>query len=139
MAQNFNRSVFVPGTVKYTDIDFSFLAHPFTGDLRKKTDLDAIKQSLKNILYTFFGERPFQPEFGSHVWNLLFEPFDGITKVSLEEEITNAILNFEPRITPIEVNVTDNSDNNEIAITVSYNVNNLTDIETLNMIIKRRR
>ena len=59
---------------KYSDLDLTFAART-TGDIFKKTDAAAVKQSVKTILQTNFGEKPFQPNFGADLRSRLFENF----------------------------------------------------------------
>lgn len=82
----------------YKDIDFSFTAHPETGALLKKIDVNSLKQSIKSLLFTTRGERLFQPEIGSDIYRLLFEPVDPITTETLRYSIQLTLENFEPRI-----------------------------------------
>lgn len=82
----------------YKDIDFSFTAHPETGALLKKIDVNSLKQSIRSLLFTTRGERLFQPEIGSDIYRLLFEPVDPITTETLRYSIQLTLENFEPRI-----------------------------------------
>jgi hypothetical protein len=82
----------------YTDVDFAFRVNPDTEDLYIKKDVEAVKQSVLNILRTRRGERPFMPSFGSNIDSYLFEPIDSTTKAMIEEEIIFAIRNYEPRV-----------------------------------------
>ena len=54
-------------TRTYRDIPLSFQKHPGTGDVRPLKDIDAVKQSVKNLILTNFGDRPFQFDIGSNV------------------------------------------------------------------------
>ncbi|MCR9254043.1 MAG: GPW/gp25 family protein [bacterium] len=83
---------------------------PPTFDRKKKScvmvsDEEDIKQSLKLILFTSFGERIMQPTFGSNVSDSVFEAMDAVTVNTLTDNITNAIIEFEPRITLEDVNI----------------------------------
>ena len=51
----------------FKDINLSFKRHPVTNDLVAIKNEDAIKRSVKNIIFTILGEKPFSPEFGSFV------------------------------------------------------------------------
>lgn len=82
----------------YKDIDFSFTAHPETGAVLKKIDVNSLKQSIRSLLFTTRGERLFQPEIGSDIYRLLFEPVDPITTETLRYSIQLTLENFEPRI-----------------------------------------
>jgi len=71
----------------YSDLDLNFRLHPNTSDIKPLTDLDAVKNSVTNLLLTNFGDRPFQPQVGSNITALLFEPADEFTAQSLKIEI----------------------------------------------------
>lgn len=104
----------------YTDFDFNFIANPNNGDVSKKIDTEAVKQSVRNLILTNRGERPFQPFLGSNVRGLLFELGDPFTALELQKEITNTIENFEPRVELIDVRVTDELDNNRFKIQIYF-------------------
>ena len=57
----------------YKDLNLDFARHPVTNDLVKIEDVDAIKRSVRNLINTNFYERPFHPELGCGVRDLLFE------------------------------------------------------------------
>ena len=135
----YNRSIFSKGTVTYTDLDISFKAHPFTGDLIVKTDANAIKQALTNLLYTNFGERPFRPSIGAGLDNLLFEPLDELTHAELQNAITLVINNWEPRIAILDLVINEQPDDNSLAITLSFNIVNISQPQTITVILKRVR
>ena len=73
----------------YRDIALSFETNAATKDVIVKKDVDAVKQSVKNLILTNHYERPFHPEIGSGITNLLFEPLDPITANSLTR-VTNS-------------------------------------------------
>jgi len=106
----------------YKDLDLSFTAHPQTGDVTKKLDVNAVKQSLKTLIMTHFGERLFQPDIGSPVYRLLFEPMDPITTAVLHRSIEQVIQNHEPRVLLHKVVVTPYEDMNEYAISIYFSV-----------------
>lgn len=110
----------------YTDIDLNFTPNPSTGDVAVKYDDQAIKQSVKTLVMTQFYERPFHPEIGSQVYGLLFEPMSPILQSMIETAITNTIANHEPRVTLIRVDVNMDSNNNAIAISITFRINNTT-------------
>jgi len=80
----------------YKDIDLQFLAKP-NGDIFKKTDAAAVKQSMKNLLMTGLGERPFRPALGGNLGVLLFENATTSSTQELENNIRVAVSNYEPR------------------------------------------
>ena len=60
---------------KFKDIDLDFGRNVVTNDVNTVTDIIAIKRSVKNLIQTNFYERPFHPELGCGVRELLFENF----------------------------------------------------------------
>lgn len=106
----------------YTDIDFGFRANPVTGDVSLKRGTEAIKQSVRNILLTNKGERPFDPEFGSNIRSQLFENFDPITEALLSDEIRTALRNYEPRVRVLDVRVDGRPDSNRVDVTLNYEI-----------------
>lgn len=104
----------------YKDIDLNFLAHPVTGDVSKKVDEEAIKQALRIVLLTQNFERPFHSEIGSPIRGLLFEPSNPLLNNMIKRIVAETIINFEPRVEVIDVDVIDNTDNNEITISVIF-------------------
>lgn len=126
-------------TRTFTDLDLNFTSNPATGDVAKKYDDNAIKQSLKNLVMTNHYERLFHPEIGSQVTALLFEPFTPLTKVMLETAIVNTITNFEPRVVLMGVEVNSNPDNNAVYVSITYRIVNTSNPITVNLILQRTR
>lgn len=123
----------------YSDIDLNFTAHPVTGDLAVKYDVNAVKQSLKTLLLTQYYERPFQPELGSPIYGMLFEPLDVITANTLKLQIELLIRNHEPRVVDQSVTVTPMFDQNAFKVDIYFYVIGLPDPMTYSTILKRRR
>ena len=71
----------------------------------------AIARSIRNLIFTIPGEKPFEPNIGSRVTNLLFENLDVLTASSIQTEIEATIGNYEPRVKLVQVRVTPNYDN----------------------------
>ena len=106
----------------FRDINMSFKVNPLTFDLIANTNETAIARSVRNLILTAPGERPFNPELGSQVSRLLFEPMDDITTEALKEQIENTINNFEPRVRLRQVVVRPNFDNGEYDISIRYDI-----------------
>ena len=126
-------------TRTFTDLDLNFTANPATGDVSRKYDENAIRQSLKNLVMTNFYERPFHPEIGSHVTSMLFEPFTSLTKVTMERAIANTVNNFEPRVVLQEVDVSLNPDNNTVFIVITFTIANTTRPLSVDILLRRSR
>lgn len=111
-------------TRTFKDIDLNFIANPVTGDISKKFDENAIKQSVKNLILTNHYERLFHPEIGSSINSLLFEPFSPILQSTLERAITYTITNFEPRVRLINVEVNLKPDNHTADVQIVFKIVN---------------
>ena len=106
----------------FKDINLSFKRHPVTNDVLTIRDEDAIKRSVRNIIFTTLGEKPFQPNFGSVINESLFELNTGLSEMKVSDEITQSLLNYEPRIENTEVTVSLYPDSNEMNVTVQYDI-----------------
>ena len=107
---------------EFTDIDLDFSRNPVTNDVAKIKNVEAIKRSVKNLIQTNFYERPFQPELGSGVRDMLFENFSPLTTVFLERKIEEVISNYEPRVSLNSVNVEDDIDGNRLVADIQFYV-----------------
>ena len=82
----------------FKDLSITFKKHPVTNDLVTVKDKSAVAQSIKGLLLTRRGERPFQPDLGSGLQDLLFEPMDYGSAALIKKEIRETLNRFEPRI-----------------------------------------
>lgn len=123
----------------YKDLDLTFSAHPETQDVLKKVDLNAVRQSLKTLLFTVPGERLFQPEVGSGITALLFEPIDPITTEVLRQSIANTLTRLEPRLQLDNVDVIPNEDDNEYEITLFFTIVGISQPASLTVTLERLR
>lgn len=108
----------------YKDLDLSFKVHPLYSDIVPVIELDAIRNSVKNILMTKPGERPFKPRFGCYLSDLLFENFDRFTEQAVIVTVENALKEFEPRIEVIEVRTNILEDNNSMDVFIEAEILN---------------
>ena len=106
----------------FKDINLSFKRHPVTNDVVTIRDEDAIKRSVKNIIFTILGEKPFEPEFGSVINNSLFELNTSLNEMRVSDEIKQSLINYEPRIQDIKVTTSIYPDSNELNCTVQYDI-----------------
>ena len=107
----------------FKDINLSFEPHPVTKDLTVLRNENAIKRSVRNIVQTIPTERFFNSILGSDVRNLLFDNFiDFGTASAIEDQITIAIQNFEPRVDNLQVNVIPRPDQNEFEVNVLFDI-----------------
>ena len=108
-------------TVDYLDIDLTFAKKP-AGDIYKKRDAAAVKQSIKNLLLTDYYEKPFQPFFGANLRAMLFELADEDTEEEVEENIRNAINKYEPRAEILTITVNVLPDQNDMRVSVYFKI-----------------
>ena len=106
----------------FKDINLSFKRHPVTNDLVVIKNEDAIKQSVKNIIFTILGEKPFLPLFGSKMNSSLFELDTNFNETKISDEISSVLLNNEPRISNILVSVSNPQDSHELNVTIQYDI-----------------
>ena len=110
----------------FKDINLSFKRHPVTNDVVTISNEDAIKRSVKNIVFTILGEKPFDPFFGSVVNESLFDLNTNLSEIRISDEIKSSLLNYEPRIDNVSVYVTVSADSNEMNCTVQYDIVGIT-------------
>lgn len=106
----------------FKDISMTFQSNPLTGDLIVLKNENAIARSVKNIVLTVPGEKPFDPRFGSRITDLLFENVDEITAINIETEIRNSIERYEPRVKLTSVIVQADIDGNSFDVTITYDI-----------------
>ena len=106
----------------FKDISMSFGSNPLTDDLIALKNESAISRSVRNIVMTLPGEKPFDPTFGSSVSSLLFENMDEITSSLIVDEIRTSIDNYEPRVELRTVEVFPDFEGNSYEVTIIYNI-----------------
>ena len=106
----------------FKDISMTFQANPLNFDLIGLKNENAIARSVRNIVMTIPGEKPFNENFGSRISGLLFENVDNITATAISDEIRESITNYEPRVSLTSVVVNPNFDNNSFDAIVTYNI-----------------
>jgi phage baseplate assembly protein W len=107
---------------KFKDISMSFETNPLNDDLVSLSDTTAIARSIRNIVFTQPGEKFFNPDFGSRISESLFENVDKVSALAIEDEIKSSIINFEPRVNLLNTNVVPNPDDNEMNVTIEYEI-----------------
>jgi len=106
----------------FKDISMSFQVNPLNDDLIALKNETAIARSIRNIVFTFPGEKFFDPDFGSNVTRSLFENIDDITAITIRDEIENSIQNYEPRVSLVSVEATPDYDNNGFNVIIVYRI-----------------
>ena len=104
----------------FKDISATFQINPVNDDLIALKNENAIARSVRNLILTIPGEKPFEPDIGSRVSDMLFENMDQITANAIRGEIKNTLANNEPRISLKEVMVKPDFDTNTYDVTINY-------------------
>ena len=122
---------------RFDDVNISLPINPFTKDIYSVKNENAIKQSIKNLVLTIPGEKPFQPLVGSRVNELLFEPLDPFIADSIKDEIINTIKQHEPRVDLQKVDVQPIYTQNRVNISVQYKIVGLPIVEDITFVLQR--
>jgi len=125
--------------VQFSDLGITMTAHPITGTIAVKKNADAVIGALKNLILSNRFERPYDPLFGADIRSRLFENFDPIEQVNIEEDIKTAIKNFEPRARVNEVTVVASPNSNRVQISINFFVANQARPITIGLEIERTR
>ena len=112
----------MPSFQTFNDLSVTFKSHPVTNDLVAVKDKAAISQAIQNLLMTKKGERPFQPQLGSGLMDMLFEPLDYGSAALIKKEIRQTINRYEPRITIDRITCTIDFDNNGYSVELVYKI-----------------
>ena len=109
------------------------------GDISIKTDDNAIKASIRNLISTMNYERPFNSKLGSQARAIFFEIVTPMTSIILKKSVTDVIRNFEPRVVVNDVQVSINSETHDAYITVYFTIINTTQPLQVTVILERTR
>ena len=125
---------------QYTDLDLFFGRKTSDSDISKVTDVQAVKRSMRNLVLLNHYEKPFHPEIGSGVRDMLFELMTPVTAVILTRKIEDVINNFEPRARLVAVRAFPNLDRNAYDVSVEFYVlNTPTELVDLTILLERLR
>ena len=123
----------------YKDLDLNFGRNTVTNDVNKLTDVEAVKRSVRNFINTRHYERPFHPEIGCGVRDLLFEPVTPLTAINLQRKVEEVLLNFEPRINLVQILATPDIDRNSYHLRIMFYVVGIPDPVTVETFLERLR
>jgi phage baseplate assembly protein W len=123
----------------YSDLDLNFRPTPSTGDVSVRYDTQAVVSSIRNLLNTNKYDRLFQPDIGSGLNALLFEPVTSITATLIENEIVRVINNYEPRARINSLVVSATADQNQFNVSLTVFIANQTQPTAINLILTRTR
>lgn len=123
----------------FSDLDLLFSPNPITKDVSLKYDVEAVKRSVKHLLFTNRGERLFQPELYCGIRNLLFENFGSVQMVSIRNKIEQVISTYEPRVNSLFVDFIPSPDSNYLQIDIKFTVQNSPTVANMTFDIQRAR
>ena len=123
----------------YKDLDLDFNRNPVTNDIPTIEDVDAVKRSVRNLVQTNFYERPFHPELGCGVRELLFENYNPIIGIFLKRKISEVITRYEPRVSLNDIALDDEPDRNRLKVSIYFYVQNVPDPVVVETFLQRLR
>ena len=123
----------------YKDIDMGFSINPVTKDISRKHDVNAVKQAMKNLLFTDYYTKPFQPKYGSPLAEALFEPMDDNTANIIATLVQEAFDNWEPRVRIDDIIVYPDYDQNEYKVQLNFHVVGVRDPQIFTTALRRLR
>ena len=114
-------------------------SHKPSGDIYKKIDAAAVKQSVKNLLLTTKGEKPFQPNFGSNLNSALFDLDTEYDPEYISDIMAEAIENYEPRARVLSISVQNKPENNSLDASITFQVTNTQETVSIDISLARLR
>jgi phage baseplate assembly protein W len=123
----------------FSDIDLDFVPHPVSGDITLLKDSASVKRSVRNILFTGLYERPFNPDFGGNLKQLLFEPATPMTAVSIKTLIHDALRAYEPRVSIVDLQVSLDQDLLGYNVYLLFAIDNISQVDTVKIFLERIR
>lgn len=124
---------------KFTDFGLNFTSHPATADIVKVEDEEAVKSAIRNLIQTKNFDRPFHPEIGCGIHNLLFDNFSPMTIQLARRAVEDILRAYEPRAEILDVIVGANQDQNELSITVIFRLINSDNPVKVTTLLNRNR
>lgn len=126
-------------TPLFSDLDLNFTRNPITDDVSIKTDDDAVKRAIKNLLMLKRNEKPFHPEINPGIYDLLFETPGPVMAVHGKKKIEETIRLYEPRIDKLDINFNYLPDSNALAVNIRFTILNRKAIYETNIKLERTR
>ena len=123
----------------WADLDLDFTRHPVTKDITKKTDIEAVKRAVRNIILTNQYDKPFHPEIDGGVTRHLFGLSTAHTKHDIAMAIETCLKNYEPRVILNDVSVTGDLDKNGFNVSIFFTVINSPEPIEIALFLERAR
>jgi phage baseplate assembly protein W len=123
----------------YSDFTHTFLPHPNTGQITRRTNVEAVRSSIRNLVLTNKYERLRNPTFGGNVRRFLFEPFIAGTAPEIELNIKSLIETYEPRAKVISVKAIPQEDQNAMIVNIQFYITISEQEQEMNLTLYRVR
>lgn len=130
----------MPSIPRTVDLDLNFTRNPITSDVSMVTQNNAVKRSLRNLVFFNFLEKPFNPAIDVGLRSLLFELNDPFAQLDIEESLRDIIERYEPRVDVKQIKFNENNiDRNAMDMTIYFSVSGQDNIDATSVTIKRVR
>jgi phage baseplate assembly protein W len=120
----------------YSDIDLN-MGLTIRNDIAKVLDVNAIKQSVKNIVMT--RNRLFNPNSGPRISQALFDLDNPFNRELIKDEIKLALKKNEKRVTKVDVEFSGSIDANEMICNITFQIVNTIGKYDVSVILERIR
>lgn len=124
---------------QFKDLDLDFLSHPVTRDIVQKTDAEAVKRSLRNLVLMSRFDKPFKPQIDSRISKLLFEPVSPLVALAIRSNLMDMIGRYEPRARVNDIQVVFDAEYNSFNVSISFLVINSREVSNVSVSIERLR
>lgn len=123
----------------YRDIDNNFVAHPISGDISILTDVEAVKQSLRNLIWTNFYEKPYKPKYGGNIKAYLFGKINFLEKEVIKSNFLDMIAKYEPRVINVSLDIDIRKEQQVVVFNLYYTIISISEQQELNVVLTRVR
>lgn len=123
----------------YADFLTNLNTHPVVKDVVRLPNERAIVASMRNLILTNRGERLYQPDLGSSLRSLLFEPLTPAISQAIQQNISETLKVYEPRAKIVRVIASPDEDNNAYSVSVTFYIINKSDPVSFNVTLSRVR
>lgn len=121
----------------YSDFLVNLNPHPVSGVLLRFANEKAVTRAIRNLILTNKGERLYQPDIGSSIRAMLFEPMSQFAANTIRKIIEDCITKYEPRAKILNVQVAPYEDLNRYVVTIVYILINKPDPISVNITLQR--
>ena len=124
---------------QWADLDLDFVNHPITKDIVRKTNVEAVKRAVRNLILTNRYDKAFHPEIDGGVTRHLFGLSTAHTKHDIEIAVKTCLQNYEPRVTVDNVIVSGDLDKNGFNVSIHFTVINTPEPIEISLFLERTR